>query len=148
MCKTAMIAIRNLAVGHLCVEALRSGVCEGILPAYLHACMHHAWVVALMISLNQHFSSPCHFCLCANVPVAEVVAVLRSHGPTSAAMCEQCMEAIINLAREDASRAPLRDAGVCEGSLAHSMMYSCSFLLHSNFNEILLKRRNIGLISL
>ena len=49
--------------------------------------------------------------------MTELVAALRLHGPTSAAMCENSMWAIVSLARDSAAVARLRAAGVCEGSV-------------------------------
>ena len=61
----------------------------------------------------------------------EVVTALRSHGPTSASLCEESIDVIIILAAEDGSRHRLRNVGACEGSLADFIIHFGSHLSSS-----------------
>ena len=50
--------------------------------------------------------------------------MLRLHGSTSVVVFEASVEAIFSLAADDVGVARLTDAGVCEGSLSNSILYT------------------------
>ena len=52
-------------------------------------------------------------CLC----VTEIITVLRIHGPTSSAVCENAAAALCSLGTNADSRVRLTVAGICEGVL-------------------------------
>ena len=74
--------------------------------------------------------------------ILEVMAALRMHGPTSVSVCKSGMWAIRNLAKDDFTRTRLRDAGACEGIVAHFISYSrrvitstTQLLCHNNMSD-------------